>query len=59
MLTTHLHLASRLRMSGAIPYSPYMSLCRGQRQIYLFLLFFDGDNDSGMCACSVEMWDVW
>ena len=36
MLTTHLHLAPRLRTSGAIIYSLYMPSCRGQGQLYHF-----------------------
>jgi len=36
MLTFHLHLALRLRVSGAIPLLPSIPLWHGQGQLYLY-----------------------
>ena len=36
MLTLHLHLALRLRMSGAIPLLPSIPSWHGQGQLYLY-----------------------
>ena len=46
MLTTQLHLAPRLRMTGAIPLSPYTPSWRAQGQLHLSTLTFCTRRDT-------------
>ena len=38
VLTSPLHLAPRLSISGALPLSPLMPLWRGKGQVYIYLI---------------------